>query len=191
MRRFRSNGEIPCSAAWHRTMPVRQAPGPSGSPGADQALHATLPPHARAACAYAGVRVEPSAPSRRVPPSPLPRRSRRRDSADSSSTIIASSLRDPSSRPSSCVNVVAAARIEVRGVRSSCVRESMSAARSRSPSREASMRAVASIAVARVSAIPTCALTAVATSVDRFGGRHAIAPTARIPTINACASYPS
>ncbi len=91
----------------------------------------------------------------------------------------------PSSRPSSCVSVVAAARIDVSGVRNSCVSESISAARSRSPSREASMRAVASMAMARAMRDRHLRATAVATSRERLAGRHASAPTARMPTISA------
>ena len=53
------------------------------------------------------------------------------------------------------------------------------------------MRALASMAMARVIAIPTCAHTAVATSRDRLEGLHAIAPTARMPTISARLSNPS
>ena len=66
------------------------------------------------------------------------------------------SSRPASSSPSVSSSVVAAARIEVSGVRNSWVRESISAVRSRSPSRAASMRAEVSMAMERATAIATC-----------------------------------
>ena len=85
---------------------------------------------------------------------------------------------------------MAAARIEVSGVRSSCVNESIRAVRSRSPSRAASIRAEASIAVARASPTATWALTAVATSCEISAGLMPSAPTGRSPSINVLTVKP-
>jgi hypothetical protein len=95
--------------------------------------------------------------------------------------MVARSTRAASSSPFASSSVVAAARIDVSGVRSSWVSESISAVRSRSPSRAASIRAEASIAIDRASTIATCALTAVATSRESSAGANQALPPAATP----------
>ena len=96
----------------------------------------------------------------------------------------------PHPAPRACRSVVAAARIDVSGVRNSWVSESISAVRSRSPSRAASIRAVASIASGARQHNRHLRAHRRATSCDKHPGRQPNAPTGRSPSINGIALKP-
>ncbi len=101
--------------------------------------------------------------------------------------IATISRRRPRPCPSASSSVVAAARIEVSGVRNSCVSESISAVRSRSPSRAASMRAEASIAIDARDHNGHLRAHRRGNLMRKLAGRQPNAPTGRSPSISGLA----